>query len=239
MGNPRRSAALEIAVTGVDGVRVASRGGADRVELCSALDLGGLTPSLGLVDAAVAVGLPVHVLVRPRAGGVVFTATEVEVMVRDIEHLVDAGVAGVVIGVLTAERTLDRHAVKSLVRAAEGREVTFHRALDVVLDPVSALAELADLGVRRVLSSGGATRAIDGFAVLESLVAAADGLEVIAGGGVDVEDIPLLLEAGVDAVHLSASMLVGDAGPAGPGGAPPRYDATDPDVVARAVAALR
>ncbi|WP_154795951.1 copper homeostasis protein CutC [Occultella kanbiaonis] len=234
-----RAAALEIAITGVQGARAARDGGADRVELCSALELGGLTPSLGLVDAVAAVGIDLHVLVRPRPGGFVFTATEVEVMVRDLEHLVDAGVAGVVIGALTPDRGIDRHAVKSLVRAAEGREVTFHRALDVVADARRALAELADLGVRRVLTSGGATRAVDGLDVLAALTQTAAGrIEVMAGGSVDPEHIPLLLEAGVDAVHLSARVHRDDAGAAGPGGGAAVYSIADPEMIAHAAAAL-
>ncbi|TDE88867.1 copper homeostasis protein CutC [Occultella glacieicola] len=231
--------ALEIAITGVQGARAALDGGADRVELCSGLEVGGLTPSLGLVDAVVATGIDVHVLVRPRPGGFVFTATEVEVMVRDLEHLVDAGVAGVVIGALTPDGGLDRHAVKSLVRAAEGRDVTFHRALDVVADRPRALGELADLGVRRVLTSGGTARAVDGLAVLADLARAAFGrIEVMAGGRVDPEHIPLLLESGVDAVHLSARVPREDAGASGPGGGPAAYSVADPVMIAHAAAAL-
>ncbi|HLS74700.1 MAG TPA: copper homeostasis protein CutC, partial [Actinomycetaceae bacterium] len=99
---------LEVAVQDPAGAATARDAGADRVELCAALDLGGLTPSIAMVEAVVATGIPVHVLVRPRAGGFRYSATEVSLMVRDIEAIVDTGAAGVVIGALTADDTLDR-----------------------------------------------------------------------------------------------------------------------------------
>ncbi|WP_370275891.1 copper homeostasis protein CutC [Georgenia sp. SYP-B2076] len=237
---------LEIAVQDVDGVRVAAQGGADRVELCQALPLGGLTPSLGLVELATGVGTDVHVLVRPRAGGFLFTATEVSVMVRDIEALVDAGAAGVVVGALTDDGggvELDRHALKALVRAAEGIEVTVHRCVDVLLaraaDPAALVERLVGLGVARVLTSGGAPWALGGVGTLAALVDAADGrLEVMAGGRVRPGHMAALAQAGVDAVHLSARTPAHDAGPAGPGGGPVVYDSTDPALVQAARSAV-
>ena len=237
---------LEIAVQDVDGVRVAAQGGADRVELCQALPLGGLTPSPGVVGLATGVGTDVHVLVRPRAGGFLFTATEVSVMVRDIEAMVDAGAAGVVIGALAddgGDLTLDRHALKALVRAAEGIDVTVHRCVDVLLargaDPAALVERLVGLGVTRVLTSGGAPWALQGAPVLAALVGAADGrLDVMAGGRVRPGHLPELSRAGVDAVHLSARTPARDAGPAGPGGGPVVYDTTDPALVEAARSAL-
>ena len=127
---------LEIAVQDVAGAVVSADLGADRLELCAALAAtGGLTPSIGLLDAVVA-ALPsrvgVHVLVRPRAGSFVYTADELDVQVRDVRAAVRSGAAGVVVGALTATGTVDRGAVVRLVEAADGREVTFHRALDTV-----------------------------------------------------------------------------------------------------------
>ncbi|MPV36843.1 copper homeostasis protein CutC [Georgenia subflava] len=239
---------MEIAVQDVDGVRVAAAGGADRVELCQALAVGGLTPSVGLVEVATTVGPDVHVLVRPRPGGFVYTATEVSVMVRDVEALVDAGASGVVVGALTLDDgapALDRHALKALVRAAEGRPVTVHRCVDVLLgaphrlEPADLVEQLLALGISRVLTSGGAPRALEGTPVLGALVGAAAGrLEIMAGGGVHPEHLAALAEAGVDAIHLSARAAATDAGPAGPGGGPDSYDRTDPDLVAAARAAI-
>lgn len=235
---------LEITAQDVEGVRVATAGGADRVELCQALELGGLTPSTGLTELASLAG-EVHVLVRPRAGGFSFTATEVSVMVRDVEALVDAGAAGVVVGALSADGdTLDRHAMKALVRAAEGRPVAVHRCVDVLLgvyrrDPAALVEELGGLGVVRMLTSGGAPRALEGVHVLAALAEAADGrIGITAGGGVRPEHVPVLAAAGVDAVHLSARTVVSDSGPAGPGGGPDGYATTDAGLVAAARSAV-
>lgn len=231
---------LEIAVQDAAGAQTAQDAGADRVELCSALAVGGLTPSIGMVEAAVSTGIPVHVLVRPRAGGFRFSATEVSLMVRDIEAAADAGATGVVVGALTADGALDRHAVRALQEAAEGLVVTVHRCVDVLADPAGVVSRLADLGVARVLTSGGAPTAPRGAETLARMVAAAEGrLEIMAGGGVTPPDVPLLAGTGVSAVHLSARRRADDAGPAGPGGGEAGYDVTDPDVVAAAVAAVR
>jgi copper homeostasis protein len=234
---------LEIAVQDVAGVRVAQAAGADRVELCIGLVTGGLTPPIGLVGAAVETGLPVHALVRTRPGGFVHDADELDVLVRDVRALVAARAAGVVVGALRADGEVDEYAVSHLVAAADGAPVTFHRALDVVPDRRRALDRLADLGVTRVLTSGGAARAVDGAAVLADLVrhAGVTGgrVQVMAGGGVRVGDIGLLVAAGVDAIHLSARRPALDPGRPGPGGGSPGYDVTDEGVVRAAVAAVR
>lgn len=230
---------LEIVVQDPAGAFAAREAGADRVELCSALDVGGLTPSIAMVEAAVATGIPVHVLVRPRPGGFRYSATEVSLMVRDIEAIVDTGAAGVVIGALTATGTLDRHALKALREAAEGREVTVHRCVDVLTDPVAAVGPLADLGIARILTSGGAPRASDGAATVARMVAAAQGrVEIMAGGGLTADDLPAIAATGAAAVHLSARRQVADAGPGGPGGGPADYAVTDPQTLADVAAAL-
>ena len=192
-----------------------------------------------MVEAVVATGVPVHVLVRPRAGGFSYSALEVSLMVRDIEAVVDAGAAGVVVGALTAGGVLDRHALAALRDAAEGLEVTVHRCVDALSDPVAAIDVLADLGVTRVLTSGGAATAVEGVTVIGRMVETAEGrVHVMAGGGVKVEDVPELVATGIEAVHMSARSRVADAGPAGPGGGADGYDVTEHAVVAAAVAAL-
>ena len=232
---------LEIAVQDVAGAALSASLGADRLELCAALAAtGGLTPSIGLLDAVVA-ALPsrvgVHVLVRPRAGSFVYTADELDVQVRDVRAAVRSGAAGVVVGALTATGEVDRTAVSRLVDAADGREVTFHRALDTVPVQAAALDDLVSLGVVRVLTSGGAARSIDGLDRLAAAVVHTDGrLQVMAGGGVRPVDIPALVGVGVDAVHLSASRHVDESG--GPGGGTSGYTTTDPALVSAAVTAL-
>ena len=259
----RSRPALEIAVTSAAGAVTARDGGADRVELCSALELGGVTPSQGLVEAAVATGVPVHALVRCRPGGFAYDADELDVMVREIRALVRSGVAGVVVGALREYGSLDVDALRWFVEAAldaaaprhrvagpqdvaevpprgvgsarapgvspleprtlesrplESRpleprpleprplEITLHRAVDRAADPVAAVTALAGLGVTRVLTSGGSSTVGAGLAsgVLPRLVEVAGDVQVMAGGGVQLGDVPALVAAGVDAVHLSA-----------------------------------
>ncbi|MFF2051391.1 copper homeostasis protein CutC [Leifsonia sp. NPDC058194] len=241
MGRP----AVEIAVQDLPGIRIALAEGADRIELCSALGLGGLTPSAGLLRGAVAAAEAasrpdfVHVLVRPRGGGFVYDEDELATTVADIRFARESGASGVVVGALDEQNRVDLAAVERFVAAADGAAVTFHRALDIVPDPLEALQHLADRGVTRVLTSGGAARSIDGRDGLAALADRAAGrIQVMAGGGVRVEDIPALVAAGVDAVHLSARDTVHGA-PSGPGGGEAVYDITDPTTVHAAVAAAR
>lgn len=238
-----RSLTLEIAVQDPGGARTAATLGADRVELCSALATGGLTPSLGLVDAVLEATAGhedfVHVLIRPRCGGFRYGAPEVEVMERDIRMLRELGVAGVVIGALDGRERVDLEAMRRLMHAAEHLEVTFHRAIDTCADPVAVVEQLLDLGVGRVLTSGGAPRSVDGVEQLARLADVADGrMQIMAGGGVRTGDIGVLAGTGIDAVHLSARTTREDAGPSGPGGGEGSYDATDADLVRSAVAAV-
>jgi copper homeostasis protein len=232
---------LEIAVQDVAGALVAVDGGADRLELCVALaETGGLSPSIGLLDAVIATvpaHVGVHVLVRPRPGGFTFSADELDVQVRDVRAAVSAGAAGVVVGATTRAGGIDHAAVDALTVAADGREVTFHRALDTIADLEPAIDALVELGVVRVLTSGGAARSIDGVDRLRNTVRHSAGrLQVMAGGGVRPQDIPALLAEGVSAVHLSASRQV--TGPDVPGGQPGVHTVTDPVLVAAAAAAL-
>ncbi|WP_146901827.1 copper homeostasis protein CutC [Cellulomonas aerilata] len=234
---------VEIAVQDLAGVRIARDAGADRVELCIGLVTGGLTPPIGLVEAAVETGLPVHPLIRTRPGGFVVDDVELDVQVRDVRAVARAGAAGVVVGALTAAGEVDDDAVRRLVDAAGGLPVTYHRALDVVTDRRRALDRLAALGVTRVLTSGGAARAGDGTGEIAALVRHAAGLgggvQLMAGGGVRVADIPALVAAGVHAVHLSARRPAHDPGATGPGGGAAGYDVTDEATVRAAVAAAR
>ncbi|XUK63061.1 PF03932 family protein CutC [Plantibacter sp. RU18] len=244
--SPHNPIAVEIAVQDLEGVRIAIREGAQRIELCQALGSGGLTPSIGLVMSAVRAadeaGLTdfVHVLVRPREGGFVYSPAEVEVMSGDILALEAAGAAGIVVGALRADRSIDMGALAQLRQAAGSLAVTFHRALDATTDPVRSAQELRGAGVHRVLTSGGARASIDGAEKLAAMVANADGaMEIMAGGGVTVDAIPTLVRAGVHAVHLSARRRAGRVTETGPGGGSPSYDITDATTVARAVAAVR
>ncbi|MBW1639373.1 hypothetical protein G3H63_09865 [Microbacterium resistens] len=236
--------ALELAVQDAAGVRIAREIGAARVELAQALPLGGLTPSPATLASAVAAagdsGVEVHVLVRPRAGGFHYTPDELEVSVQDVRHAVAGGAAGVVVGALDAAGGLDVDALVRLRDAAGDASVTLHRAIDVIADPVEALRIVRGLGFRRVLTSGGASAAIDGIDTLRALVAAAEGeIEVMAGSGVTAANAVALAETGVDALHFSAKRTVSEDGGVRMGSASDGvggYEVTDLDQ-ARAVAA--
>lgn len=237
---PHAPIQLEIAVQDVEGAQVAAQQGADRLELCQALALGGLSPSRGLMAQVAATGVPFHPLIRPRAGGYRYTPAEVAVMVADVETALECGAAGVVIGALTDEG-LDHVTLRTLSDAAAGRPVIIHRCVDVLLgggraEPAAIAEQILAAGATGVLTSGGAKRAVDGRDAIAALATAGE-LEVIAGGGVRPEDVPALVAAGVDAIHLSASRTTA-AGPSGPGGGEDAFTATDPDGVDAARSAV-
>lgn len=198
---------LELSVDTVGAAVAADRVGADRIELCSAGALGGLTPGPGLLAAVLArvERAEVHVLIRPREGGFAYSRDEVLAVVADVRHAVAAGAAGVVIGALTPSGDLDRPVLAEAVAAADGRPVTVHRAIDVGRDPVGAIPALIELGVDRVLSSGGAVRAEDGVDVLRAMVGAAgDRLTVMACGGIRPHNALAIVEAtAVPALHAA------------------------------------
>lgn len=204
-------AALDFELIAQDphGLRVAADIGADRIELCCALELGGLTPSVALIDAAVAArrsgGAAVHVLVRPRAGDFEYSGPEIDLLVADCAAAIDHGADGVVVGA-SSGGVLDLAVIDRVVDAVGSASVTVHRVVDVIADPVEAVMSLRDTGVRRVLTSGGADRAPDGTPTIAAMVdAAGDALEIMAGGGVTVESVAQLAAVGVSAVHASAS----------------------------------
>lgn len=232
--------AVEIAVQDAAGARAAMGAGAARLELCQALGVGGLTPSIALIEAAVtaAGGAQVNVLVRPRGGGFVYDSDEVALVSADIAAAARVGAGGVVVGALTTTGAVDADALRRWRDAAGGLTLVFHRAIDASADPLRVLEHLAELGVDRVLTSGGAARSGDGIDTLRRFVALGSGVEIMAGGGIRVEDIPGVVATGVDAVHLSARAVTGLDTPSGPGGGASGHDVTDAAVVAAAVAAV-
>ncbi|WP_031466366.1 copper homeostasis protein CutC [Sciscionella sediminilitoris] len=198
---------LELSVDSLPCARVADTIGADRVELCAAGSEGGLTPSIGTVRAAARVcrSAGVHVLVRPRGGEFVYTAAEIDAMAEDIATCAEAGADGIVTGVLRADGRLDRAALAALHAAAQGREFTFHRAIDVCAEPHRALDSLAELGVTRVLTSGGADRAEDGAERIAAFVAqAGTAVQILACGGVRTHNARAIAErTGVSQLHAA------------------------------------
>lgn len=199
---------LEICVDDVAGLQAALTGGADRIELCAALGAGGLTPSAGFMAVAAQVPVPVHALIRPRAGGFVYSEAEISAMETDIVAARQTGLRGVVIGAVTADGALDEVAIRRLTAAAQGLDLTLHRAIDVVADADAALDLAIDLGFSRILTSGGARHAEDGMAVVARLAQRGAGrISIMPGGGVRPDNAALFLSIpGVTELHASCSL---------------------------------
>ncbi|WP_176086726.1 copper homeostasis protein CutC [Martelella sp. HB161492] len=198
---------LEVCVENAAGLDVAIRSGADRIELCAALDCGGLTPSPGFITLAAKTRLPVNVLIRPRAGGFCYDANELAIMCDDIAFCRAAGAAGVVIGALDAGRRLDRTAMARLVAAAGDLDITLHRAFDLTTDPDAAMDMAMALGIGRILTSGQAPTAPAGIALIARLAARAEGrVSLMPGGGVTAENAASFLAIpGIVELHSSCS----------------------------------
>jgi copper homeostasis protein len=198
---------LEVATNSVASALAAQEGGAGRVELCAALELGGVTPSYAVIATARdRLAIPLYVLVRPRAGDFLYNDFECEVMLRDIEACAALGCDGVVIGALDADARVDQARCRALISAAGRMGVTFHRAFDRVADPMQALEAVIDLGCERVLSSGGQASAAEGAAQLRALVVQAAGrVVVMPGAGIHARNITALAQAtGASEFHASA-----------------------------------
>ncbi|WP_103257688.1 copper homeostasis protein CutC [Tabrizicola aquatica] len=204
---------LEVCVDSLAGLAAAVAGGADRVELCSALELGGLTPSAGVMAAAAGCGVPVLAMIRPRSGDFVWSEAEVAAMLADIAAARVAGLAGVVLGASLPDGRLDVGVLERLAAAAGRLDLTLHRCFDLVPDMDVALEEAVALGFRRVLTSGGAMTAAAGEARIGRLVERAAGrIAVMAGAGVTVETAPGLLAVGVRELHGSCAEPVAAPG---------------------------
>ncbi|KTR03926.1 copper homeostasis protein CutC [Aureimonas ureilytica] len=204
--NPARR--LEVCVDDPAGLDAALRGGADRIELCSALALGGLTPSLGFMQMAGALALPVYAMIRPRAGDFYFSPAEADLMEREIAAAREAGLAGVVLGAGLPDGRLDIRLLERLLRAADGLGTTLHRAFDLAgPDFDAALDHAIGLGFERVLTSGGARTAPDGLPVLARLMERAEGrITVMPGSGITAATLPgLIASLPITEVHASCS----------------------------------
>ena len=195
---------VEAAVESVDVALAAERAGANRLELCADLENGGTTPSLKLLDAVQsATALPIQVMIRPRPGDFVYSEEEIARMIRDMELIRNRERCGIVTGVISADGELDLRSLERLMAAASGAPVTFHRAFDRLADPVDALEPLIELGVARILTSGGAASANEGVEVLATLVTRAGGrIAILAGGGVRAHNVrEIIARTGTREVH--------------------------------------
>lgn len=199
---------IEICVDSIESAFTAQKGGADRIELCSALNAGGLTPSKGMIEYAVShLKIPVFVLIRPRSGDFLYSSAEYNVIKADIFTAKVAGAAGIVIGMLNSDGTVDTCRMKEVMEMCSPMKVTFHRAFDMVKDQFSALEQIIDLGCDRILTSGGSLHATIGSPVISELVQkAGERIIIMPGSGINEKNFAELVEAtGCREYHLSAS----------------------------------
>lgn len=197
---------LEICVDNWQSAVNAETGGADRIELCSALSEDGLTPSIGFAKKCVEdLSIPIFPMIRPRKGDFNYSKEEIQIMIEDIHQLKAAGVHGIVVGVLQKDRQINEIALRRFINAARPLPVTFHRAFDYTIDPYNALNTLINLKIERVLTSGQQKTAVEGKEMLKELVDQAAGqIVIMPGSGIKSSNISELVETGALEYHGSA-----------------------------------
>lgn len=200
----------ELCAYSVDACRVAAQLGVNRVELCTSPADGGVTPSVATIERVAEIeGLDLSVMIRPRGGDFLYSDDEFQTMLQDIEHARKAGATGVVFGILTADGRVDIDRTRQLVEAAGDMETTFHRAVDMTEDYEAAVEAIIAAGCKRILTSGGYDKAIDGIDNIRRAVEISQGrIEIMAGSGVVAANAKELAETGVDALHFSAKKMI-------------------------------
>jgi copper homeostasis protein len=207
----KRNVLIEVVVDSVESAVAAEGGGAGRVELCSALVEGGLTPSAGMIaQCRERLSIPLYVMIRPRGGDFLYSDGEIEIMRRDIRLARELGADGVVLGLLLPDGTVDRVRTRKLMTHARPLDVTFHRAIDVARDPLEALDALLAIGVDRVLTSGQAASAAAGAKTIATMVAhAANRLVILPGGGINEKNAAKIVErTGARELHVRGAKEV-------------------------------
>ncbi|WP_036386441.1 copper homeostasis protein CutC [Muricauda sp. MAR_2010_75] len=196
---------VEVCANSLESALNAQSAGADRIELCSELGVGGITPSVGLIELVKErLDIPVHVLIRPRSGHFYYSKTEFEVMKADIKTCNDLNVDGIVSGMLHNDFSVDVERTKELVKLVKPLHFTFHRAFDWVEHPKKALAVLEEIGVDTILTSGGSASAADAVEILKNWQSQTS-IAIMAGGGINPNNSRDFKEAGLRAIHLSGT----------------------------------
>ena len=198
---------LEFCIDGVDGMRAATKYGADRVELCADLEVGGLTPKAEMVRACSQIStIEIHAMIRNTTNGFVYSADDINKMKEGIKTMKEAGASGVVFGCLNPMGNICQEHNHELIQVSRklGIEATFHRAFDYCADPLAGLESIMRLGFDRLLTSGQKETAIEGTSLLKTLAQQADQkIEVMAGSGVNASNAGALIQTGVDALHFT------------------------------------
>lgn len=194
---------IEAAIDSIASAERAVAEGADRLEVCANLEVGGLTPPMALLRRCLTLGVPCVAMARPRAGDFVYAASEVASIQAAVGGMCGAGAAGVVFGILRHDGSVDARATRGVVLVAGTKETVFHRAFDLTPDATLALEALIECGVTRVLTSGKSHEASAGASTLQALVRQAAGrVQIIAGGGVRAHNVLQLVRlSGVTQVH--------------------------------------
>lgn len=199
---------IEICANSYQSAVNAEKAGAHRIELCSELALGGITPSYGLLKKVLQeISIPVHVLIRPRSGDFTYSDAEFEIMKENIQFCKELGCAGIVSGVLNTDQTLDAERTQELVELSNPLNFTFHRAFDWIPNPKEALKQLEQIGVNKILTSGQELTAEHGLPLLKELKDFTK-TTILPGGAINEDNIHLFVEAGFSEVHLSATKRV-------------------------------
>ncbi len=200
---------LEICCGSADDVLAAKAAGADRVELNSSMFLGGITPSIGEVKVARQTGLPIMAMVRPRSGGFCYTDAEFQTMLYDVDALLEAGVDGIVFGILTPDGQVDLERCKIMRDRIGNHTAVFHRAFDVVPDWRASMDQLVDLGIDRILTSGQCPSVRDGSKTVAEMIAyAGDRLEILPGAGITLQNVQDVIgETGTKQIHIALNQV--------------------------------
>ncbi len=197
---------IEICSDSLESVLMANKVGADSIELCSCMTVGGVTPSIALIKKAVQISdIPIHCLIRPREGHFVYNNYEFNTIINDIIEAKENGVKGVVIGVLTKDFKVNITQLDKIIKVSKGLKITFHRAFDSIVDSKKAIDLLSKIGVYRILTSGKENKAVNGIKNLISWKNYNSKIIIQPGGGINKKSAQLFKNTGFESVHLSAT----------------------------------